>query len=419
MRFFLQENRRTAVGGGFARLYKNIIWVYMTVFICFAYTTLMNSIPDHIYIKEGEEIHSHFSVPVKFEKVQDEQEVFAQQKKEAAKEEYTVVCKLFGVIPIKKMEVSVIQSQSVFVSGRVIGIYGQTSGVLVLDTTTIEDKNGMKCAPAENRIMPGDYILAVNDNEINEKEDLIHIINACETEDMVVTVSRKGEYVKVLVSAVEVKEGSYMLGIWVKDDMAGIGTMTFYSESGYFGALGHGIGDGETGQLLSMSDGSIYYTKVLDVTKGQKGEPGELEGLIYYGKQNQLGRLIGNDSLGIYGILDEEDYLEFSQTDALLEIGYKQEIESGRAYILSDVDGEVKPYEIEITEIDYQAKDSNKGIHFTVTDEDLLKKTGGIVQGMSGSPIIQKEKVIGAVTHVLVNDPAKGYGIFIENMIEH
>ena len=402
-----------------ARLYKNVIWLYLTVFVCFAYTTLMNSIPDHIYIKEGEEIHSHFSVPVEFEKVEDEQEVFAQKKNAATKENYTVVCKLFGVIPIKHMEVSVIQPQTVFVSGRVIGIYGHTSGVLVLDTTTIEDKNGIKCAPAENRIMPGDYILAVNDMEINEKEDLIRMINACQNEDMVVTVSRKGEYVKVLVSAVEVKEGNYMLGIWVKDDMAGIGTMTYYSENGSFGALGHGIGDGETGELLSMSDGSIYYTKVLDVTKGKKGEPGELEGLIYYGKQNQLGRLIGNDSLGIYGILDEEDYLEFSQTDALLEIGYKQDFQTGKAYILSDVDGEVKPYEIEITEIDYQAKDSNKGIHFTVTDEELLEKTGGIVQGMSGSPIIQNEKIIGAVTHVLVNDPARGYGIFIENMIEH
>ena len=402
-----------------ARLYKNVIWLYLTVFVCFAYTTLMNSIPDHIYIKEGEEIHSHFSVPVEFEKVEDEQEVFAQKKNAATKENYTVVCKLFGVIPIKHMEVSVIQPQTVFVSGRVIGIYGHTSGVLVLDTTTIEDKNGIKCAPAENRIMPGDYILAVNDMEINEKEDLIRMINACQNEDMVVTVSRKGEYVKVLASAVEVKDGSYMLGIWVKDDMAGIGTMTYYSENGSFGALGHGIGDGETGELLSMSDGSIYYTKVLDVTKGKKGEPGELEGLIYYGKQNQLGRLIGNDSLGIYGILDEEDYLEFSQTDALLEIGYKQDFQTGKAYILSDVDGEVKPYEIEITEIDYQAKDSNKGIHFTVTDEELLEKTGGIVQGMSGSPIIQNEKIIGAVTHVLVNDPARGYGIFIENMLEH
>ena len=402
-----------------AKIYKNVIWLYLTVFVCFAYTTLMNSIPDHIYIKEGEEIHSHFSVPVEFEKVEDEQEVFAKKRHAATKENYTVVCKLCGVIPIKHMEVSVIQPLSVFVSGRVIGIYGHTSGVLVLDTTTIEDKNGIKCAPAENRIMPGDYILAVNDMEINEKEDLISMINGCKSEDMVVTVSRKGEYVKVLVSAVEVKDGSYMLGIWVKDDMAGIGTMTYYSENGSFGALGHGIGDGETGELLSMSDGSIYYTKVLDVTKGKKGEPGELEGLIYYGKQNQLGRLIGNDSLGIYGILDEEDYLEFSQTDALLEIGYKQDFQTGKAYILSDVDGEVKPYEIEISEIDYQAKDSNKGIHFTVTDEELLEKTGGIVQGMSGSPIIQNEKIIGAVTHVLVNDPARGYGIFIENMIEH
>lgn len=390
---------------------------------CFSYMLLINAIPDHIYINEGEKVESNFAVPVTFERIESEQSVFAekfaQYPWEFGKQEgdYEVVCKLFGIIPIKSMEVSVIKPQSVFVSGRVIGIYGQTSGVLVLDTAEITSKNGEHIAPAENKIMPGDYILAINDIEINEKEDLIQLIRASKKDSAVLTIQRKGEYIKVLVEPVMAKDGNYMLGIWVKDDMAGIGTMTYYTSDMKFGALGHGIGDGQTGQLLSMADGSIYDTKVLGVIKGKKGEPGELEGIIYYGKNNRLGRLIGNESLGIYGTLEEEDYLEFTKDDALVEIGYKQELELGKAYILSDVDGNVRSYEVEITEIDYQAKDSNKGIHFTVTDQNLLEKTGGIVQGMSGSPIIQNGKLTGAVTHVLVNDPAKGYGIFIETML--
>jgi stage IV sporulation protein B len=157
----------------------------------------------------------------------------------------------------------------------------------------------------------------------------------------------------------------------------------------------------------------------MGIEKGQTGTPGELKGIIYYGSDNYLGSVDENDEMGIYGTLGEACLQEYRLEDDCFEIGYMQEIETGSAYILSDISGEVKSYEIVIDSVNYQAADTNKGILFHVTDSALLELTGGIVQGMSGSPIIQNSRLIGAVTHVLVNDPAKGYGIFIETMLEH
>jgi stage IV sporulation protein B len=398
--------------------YKNLIWIYLTILICFSYGLFLKEIPDHIYVREEEDLSGSSLGPLQLSDPVDWQETFYDAASGKTDATYLVTCNLFGFIPVKEIEVSIIPEQSVYASGHIIGIYGQTNGVLVLGTSSVEGADGLMHEPAENRLSSGDYILAVNDSVISTKEELVEKINEYGADSLSLTVNRKGEYIRVLVDAVLTKSGAYMLGIWVKDDMAGIGTMTYYSADGQFGALGHGIGDGETGQLLSISQGSIYRTKLLGVTKGIKGTPGELEGLIYYGASNRLGSIEGNDSLGIYGTLEEEDFLSFCTADTCYSIGYKQEIEKGTAYLLSDVSGETKSYEIEITDVDYQAKDSNKGICFTVTDETLLQLTGGIVQGMSGSPIIQNGKLIGAVTHVLVNDPARGYGIFIENMLE-
>jgi stage IV sporulation protein B len=398
--------------------YKNLIWIYLTVLICFSYGLFLKEIPDHIYVREEEELSGRYLGALQLSDPVDWQETFYDASSGDTQENYLVTCNLFGFIPIKEIEVSIVPEQSVYASGHIIGIYGQTSGVLVLGTSSVEGADGLMHEPAENRLSSGDYILAVNDSVISTKEELVEKINEYGADSLSLTVNRKGEYIRVLVDAILTKSGAYMLGIWVKDDMAGIGTLTYYSADGQFGALGHGIGDGETGQLLSISQGSIFRTKLLGVTKGVKGTPGELEGLIYYGASNRLGSIEGNDSLGIYGTLEEEDFLSYCTSDTCYPIGYKQEIEKGTAYLLSDVNGEVESYEIEITDVDYQAKDSNKGIRFTVTDEKLLQLTGGIVQGMSGSPIIQNGKLIGAVTHVLVNDPARGYGIFIENMLE-
>jgi stage IV sporulation protein B len=322
------------------------------------------------------------------------------------------------VIPIKEVTVSVISPQSVYACGRVIGIYGQTSGVLALKTEEVCAADGSVVSPAENRVLPGDYISAVNGNEVSTKEELISEVQENGENRLILTLERKGETIRVAIDPVRTSENKYLLGIWVKDDMAGIGTLTYYTSAGRFGALGHGIGDGETGELLSISSGSIYKMRLLGIQKGQTGTPGELEGVIYYGNENYLGSVDENDEMGIYGSLEETCLQTYRMTDDCLEIGYKQDIETDKAYILSDISGEVKSYEIVIDSVNYQAIDTNKGIRFHVEDSDLIELTGGIVQGMSGSPIIQNGRIIGAVTHVLVNDPTSGYGIFIENMLE-
>ncbi len=408
----------------FTRLYKNLCWIYACGLICFGYQLFLSEIPDKIYLSEGQDLKIEASLPVTV-RVKEEtsgkevmREIIWNEIKEEAKE-YSAVCYLLGFIPMKEIEVSVVAEQAVYASGRVVGIYEETNGVLVLQTTSVEALNGVEYEPAVNRILEGDYITHVNHEEVSNKEELIELINENGAQKMTVTLIRKNESIDVAVTPVAVEGDKYMLGLWVKDDMAGIGTLTYYEGDGSFGALGHGITDGETGQILNTEKGTLYRMSLAGIQKGKKGEPGELQGLIYYGKTNTLGSISTNCKEGIYGTLQEDDLDKFCIQDQLYPVAYKQEIKQGKAYILSDISGEVTSYEIEISGVDYEPVELNKGIRFTVTDSKLLKLTGGIVQGMSGSPIIQNGRIVGAVTHVLVNDPARGYGIFIENMLEH
>ena len=215
----------------------------------------------------------------------------------------------------------------------------------------------------------------------------------------------------------EVSGGLYQLGIWVKDDLAGVGTMTYFDENGSFGALGHGISDSDTGQMLAMGQGYLYHTTVLEISKSAAGEPGEVTGAISYGLKNQIGVIESNLDVGIYGTLNIPSSQRWYYRE--YPVGYKQEVEKDEAVVLFAVDGEVRAYHIAIDQIDYHAKEKNKSFVFHVDDPELMEATGGIVQGMSGAPIIQNGKIIGAVTHVFVNDPSRGYGIFIEDMLQH
>lgn len=242
-------------------------------------------------------------------------------------------------------------------------------------------------------------------------------INQYGEQPVVLTLWRGAEQIQVSVEPVEAAEHKgYRLGLWVKDDMAGIGTLTYFDRDGNFGALGHGIGNGQTKDLLRLSDGRLYKAQVLGIKKGVRGTPGELEGVVYYGKDNQIGEVSSNTQIGIYGTLTKNFREEKKNESLLCPVGYKQEIQTKDAVILSDASGELQSYRIVIDDLDYTPGDKNKGIRFHVEDENLLKLTGGIVQGLSGSPILQDGKLIGAVTHVLVNDPTKGYGIFVEEM---
>ena len=202
----------------------------------------------------------------------------------------------------------------------------------------------------------------------------------------------------------------------VRDDTQGIGTMTYIDMNGNFGALGHGISDSDTGGVVQIEDGALYETSILGIEKGTFGKPGVMSGVIYYGPGSVLGTIHSNTEEGIFGTVNER-FKQTAKADAI-PIGYRQDVKKGTAYIRSDVSGIVKDYEIEIQKVDYTTAHKNKGMVIKVTDPELLAITGGIVQGMSGSPIIQDGKLIGAVTHVFIQDSTRGYGIFIENMLE-
>lgn len=318
---------------------------------------------------------------------------------------------------IKEVSVQVISKQKVIPGGTQIGIYLETEGVYVVGTGEVECIDGLNYEPAYQIVQAGDYILAVNGKQIHDKDELIACVQACQSETLILKLLRNAEEIQVRLNAVPASDGEYKLGIWVKDDIQGIGTLTYVTEEGNFGALGHGITDSDTGKLLASSTGALYDTSILELVKGQRGAPGEISGMITYSDRHIKGEITQNTQVGIFGNLKEQAMKEV-MSDAV-EVAFKQEIVPGSACIRSSVSGEMKEYEIQIQEIWLNDNDINKGMVFQVTDPDLLSLTGGIIQGMSGSPILQNGKLIGAVTHVFVNDPSKGYGIFIENMMEH
>ena len=219
----------------------------------------------------------------------------------------------------------------------------------------------------------------------------------------------------VKISPVEYAPSQYRLGIWVRDNVQGLGTVTFLTDKSRFGALGHGIHDTDTNVLMSISDGTVYRTSIQDIIRGTDGAPGSMEGIIVYNNYNVLGTIDKNTEAGIYGSIEQID--ELFEEQIPIETAAKEEIVTGPATIRCYIENELKEYEIQVTDIDMSGSEINKGLVIRVTDPELLEKTGGIIQGMSGSPIIQNGKLIGAVTHVFVQDSTMGYGIFIENMM--
>ena len=386
----------------YMRIFKNIICIYVLALCCFAYATMIHAIPDHVYVQEGQKLELDKKIPVTLAMSTKPQSVMAQigertfqaMKQERAVEtcsqlkqgEYTLTCYLFGILPMKEVQVSVVNGKSLYVSGQVVGIYGAAQGVLVLGSGPVETVDGSSRQPAEHIVFPGDYITAVNGKAVTKKEELMERINQYGEQPVVLTLWRGAEQIQVSVEPVEAAEHKgYRLGLWVKDDMAGIGTLTYFDQDGNFGALGHGIGNGQTKDLLRLSDGRLYKAQVLGIKKGVRGTPGELEGVVYYGKDNQIGEVSSNTQIGIYGTLTKNFREEKKNESLLCPVGYKQEIQTKDAVILSDASGELQSYRIVIDDLDYTPGDKNKGIRFHVEDENLLKLTGGIVQGLSGS----------------------------------
>ena len=324
--------------------------------------------------------------------------------------------KLFGILPFKQVGIRVIEDQELIPVGVPIGIYVKTEGVLVVGTGEFRAEDGGKVSPVEHILKSGDYIMKRNGTEVKEKDDFISQIENCGGEEQTLTIRRGEECYDVKVKPVRDQTGKYKIGVWVRDNAQGVGTMTYIDSRGNFGALGHGINDVDTSTLMEMNDGTLYQTEIISIQKGTAGHPGEMTGMIVYSDDRILGDITSNSVRGIFGKCNNKALA--LGTEEALPIGLKQEIQRGKAQILCTVDGTTRYYDIEITDIHLDQDNVNRGIELKVTDPELLAVTGGIVQGMSGAPIIQNGKFVGAVTHVLVQDSTRGYGIFIENMLE-
>ena len=324
--------------------------------------------------------------------------------------------KLFGILPLKQVGIRVIEDQELIPVGVPIGIYVKTEGVLVIGTGEFTAKNAGKVSPAKNILKSGDYVVKLNGSWITGKEELISSIENCGGEEQILTIRRGEKIFDVKIRPVQDQTGKYKIGVWVRDNAQGVGTMTYIDSNGNFGALGHGINDVDTSNLMEMNDGTLYQTEIISIQKGTAGHPGEMTGMIVYADDRILGDITSNSIRGIFGKCNHKALA--LGTEEALPIGLKQEIEKGAAQILCTVDGTTRYYDIEITDVHLDHDNVNRGIELKVTDPELLEITGGIIQGMSGAPIIQNGKFVGAVTHVLVQDSTRGYGIFIENMLE-
>ncbi len=296
--------------------------------------------------------------------------------------------------------------------GMAFGVKFFTEGAVVLGTTGVETASGVVSPAKDCGIQSGDIIIRAGGTEFKSASELIQRIAGCGGKPIVIAFVRNGEEKNVTVEPVrDMESGEYRIGVLVRDSTAGIGTVTYIDpETLDFGGLGHGIYDSETGLLLPLSRGAIVDVEITDVVKSVKNDPGELKGNF---DSRVIGELWDNSNQGVFGRFVSLP----KNTETAIPVADKSEIKEGKAHILTTLNGhEREEYEIEIEHI-YGGSGDMKNFVIHVTDERLISRTGGIVQGMSGSPIIQDGKLIGAVTHVLVNDPSRGYGIFIENML--
>ncbi len=380
--------------------------VALTALLCFAVFVGAYSyiIPDSVSCMNGEELPEFVGA------VADSNVAVTVSSSADAVTQYKIEYRLFGLIPVKTVSVNVGRRTEVYVGGIPFGVKFSTDGVMVVGYGSERQKSsnpGYACG-----IRPADVIKRIDGKEIHDVAGLTSAVESSCGRALSFTCSRSGEeYTVSLTPYFSPSENKYKSGLLVRDSGAGIGTVTYIVPgTNAFGGLGHGICDAETGALIPLERGSVTDVSVSGVVRGAVGAPGELRGSF---RQKKLGTLLSNSSCGVYGVFSDLP----SAHGELLTTACRTEVESGKAYILCTLDESgPQKYSVSISEIDRGAT-GNKCFTVKVTDPDLLEKTGGIVQGMSGSPIIQNGRLVGAITHVLINDPTSGYGIFIENML--
>lgn len=325
--------------------------------------------------------------------------------------------KLLGLIPIKSLEVQKIKNLEVYPGGNSVGVRVSTKGVLVVGYSNIVINNITEESPGKlGGVQLGDIILKINGEDVEDCKDLVKIIKDCKNNNIKVGILRNNQNIDRNIELKKEENSDYKLGLWIRDSTAGVGTMTFIEkESKKFGALGHPITDCDTNEAFLIKKGDLLESSIISLRKGEKGSPGELKG-VFVNENKVSGKINSNTESGIFGTVENMNILKNNIQP--MKIGFRNEICEGKASIITTIDESgPKEYEIEIVKLLQQETPGPKSMVIKVTDPKLLEKTGGIVQGMSGSPIIQNNKIVGAVTHVLINKPDTGYGIYIEWML--
>lgn len=394
------------------------ILLILTLIIILVYVSNVTSIPDNLILMQGEELNIKTMFGLNLENSSGQTiEAMASDTEKISKEVGKLDLSLnLGNFSLKDVTVNVIPNTVVIPGGEAIGLRLYTSGVLVVGMSEIVGTDNKSYSPyKDSGIQEGDMIVKIDDKAITCTSDLITKVNECNGNSVEITYVRDGNNYITEIKPTKTEENEYKLGLWVRDAAAGVGTITYYDpESQMFGALGHGILDIDTDQLIDIAKGEVITSKILSIVKGEKGKPGEVQGSIDNGKV--IGEVYKNTNFGIYGKLTDVSLIEGGKT---LEVMPRDEVKLGKATIICTLDDNKREeYEIEIEKLYTSTNRSNKNMIIKVTDKRLLEKTGGIIQGMSGSPILQDGKFVGAVTHVMVNNPEKGYGIFADTMLK-
>ena len=395
-----------------------LLFLITTVFI---YICAIDAIPRNIILFKGEELNFRkiFGISIenknlKYGAIQTSTDSVKNQ--EIGTKNLEV--KLFNAFKVKDIDVSIIERTKVIPVGQVSGIKLYTSGVLVVGMSEIKGTDNIKHKPYENSgIQEGDTIVQIENKDITDTKELINVVNLSQGKELKIKYVRNNDSLECNITPVKTSETEYKLGLWVRDSAAGIGTMTYIEpELNSFAALGHGITDIDTGKILNISDGQFITTKVLSIMKGTSGNPGKILGTI--NEQAKIGIINKNSIFGIYGVVNDITNVKLNSNNAI-DVATRNEIELGEAKILCSLDGEsAEEYKIQIEKIYLNNDYDNKSMLIKVTDNKLIEKTGGIIQGMSGSPVIQNGKFIGAVTNVLINDPTRGYVVFGDLMVK-
>ncbi len=325
--------------------------------------------------------------------------------------------KLFDLIPIKRQKVQIINDDEVLSGGVPIGLALKANGALVIGSSSVKTEDGDYDIATIGSLKVGDLITKIDDKTVMNTTDISNYLNTKENQEDIVKLTYIRNEKENTIEIKPVKDiltDKYRLGVWVRDDASGIGTLTYVKGNNRFGALGHPLCDADAKSIVSVRSGKVYNCSVLGVNKGKSGSPGELRGMFLHGKSEQ-GYIDKNNEYGIFGELKEDSNL-FQKLDKV-KVGGRFSVKPGKAKIKCSIDGNIKLYDIEIIKTNYKNYNNDKSMVIRVVDKELLAKTGGIVQGMSGSPIIQNGKIVGAVTHVFVNDPTKGFGVYLDFML--